>query len=540
MIERRKCGPFAAWSLAAALVFPCGCSGSDLPDGSDPDIGPGTPDLVFDDSGATQVIFDVGEDLTLPAGSEQVLHLQVLPQGKHTIRLALVGTSTDAFLSKGIVDTDEHGVAPPVTLTVVEANSEFTVRAAVGRIEKALHVVTLPAITGTLVLTPYYAGTRDIDEWVASVHVDGRCEDLAGTPPPDGDFRTTAPFGQNIRLQNVPAGRRLAVVVRSEGIVGGCHDADPIPAGTEANVSLEVVNRPLQIDSLTMDVSFGLILSLDLLPALDELIYRAVSPMVAGASDDLEAVLQAMAAASTSPQAFTDARNANGWRNVLLAALDPALAGNGLRTLSRRWMQSGLTRLTPDDAIRGSLSSMPVGESGSLTLASVAGLDPEEAGFEPAHVASIDTDTNDFVRIGATLPWHPTPLLANLAKLEAVVQFPEATTAAQALGRAFDCENVATLLVDANGAAPPGQSFAGCNLACTVDLCSQAMVTLWSRIDGSDLPVVPWEITAAAQAELDVEAQPEALDGNWAGSLVVDDFGTAPMNGAFGALKPDN
>jgi hypothetical protein len=302
-------------------------------------------------------------------------------------------------------------------------------------------------------------------------------------------------------------------------------------------VTLEVVDRPMQVDDLAMEVNLGLVLSADLLPAFDELIYRAVSPMANGASDDLEAVLLAMATAATSPQAFTNARNANNWRNVLLG--NP-LAGNGLRTLSRTWMQRGLTRLTVTDAFRGSLTSSAGGGGGSLTLTTIAGLDPVEAGFGAEHTASIEAETNDFVRIGATLPWLPTPLLSNLAKLEAVVQFPEATTAAQALAQAFDCANVGTLLVDANGNAPAGQSFAGCNLTCTIDLCQQAMVSLWTRVDGSSLPAIPWDISAAAQADLDASAHPKSLDGRWVGSLPVQDFGTAPMGGAFGALKPND
>jgi hypothetical protein len=216
-----------------------------------------------------------------------------------------------------------------------------------------------------------------------------------------------------------------------------------------------------------------------------------------------------------------------------------ALAGNGLRTLSRSWMQTGLDRLTPPDSFRGILTSAD-GAAGTLSITSVAGLEPAEAGFAVEHPASIDTETNDFVRIGATLLWQPSPLLANLAKLEAVVQFPEASTAAQALGQAFGCASVAGVLVGNNGNAPDGESFTGCDLACTVDLCSQAMSTLWGRIDGSELPVIPWDISAAAQAELDAEARPEALDGSWAGTLPVSDFGTAPMNGAFDALKPTN
>jgi hypothetical protein len=254
--------------------------------------------------------------------------------------------------------------------------------------------------------------------------------------------------------------------------------------------------------------------------------------MVAGASNDLTAVLNAMGDAAASPQDFNDARVANDWTGVLI---DNPLAGNGLRTLSRTWMQTGLNRLSPSDSFRGTLSSQ-TGTAGTLTIASVAGLAPEEAGFEAEHPTSIDTETNDIVRIGTTLMWQPSPLLANLAKLEAVVQFPEASTAAQALAQAFDCSNVAIRLDAANQLS----SFASCDVDCFADLCSQAMVTLWSRVDGSDLPMIPWDISAAAEAELDDTAHPASLDGGWAGSLPVPDFGTAPMTGDFGATAPAN
>lgn len=536
MIERRKCGPRAVWPLLAALLLPCGCGASADELARDPDEGSGTPRNPFEDSGATQIRFLSGEgELTLTAGAEQQLSLEVLPLGRHTIRLTLVGDAGQAFLSHGTVDTDANGVAPPVTLTVLEGNTEFTVRAAAGLVEAELRVVTLPAETGTLVIAPQYAGNREVERWVASVHVDASCDELTGTPPPDGPIVVEAPRGRPIRLSNVPAGRRLAVVVRSEEVVVGCNDSAPIAAGVEANVTLEVVDRPMQVDSLALNVNFGLFMTADALPAFEELIYRAVSPMVAGASNDLQAVLNAMGDAASSAQAFNQARVANDWTGVLLANMNSALAGNGLRTISRTWMQRGLNRLIPSDSFRGRLASED-GASGTLTIASVAGLDPEEAGFGADHPAFIETETNDFVRIGTTLMWRPSPLLANLAKLEAVVQFPEATTAAQALAQVFDCSNVATRLQAANQESP----FVGCDLACFADLCSQAMVTLWSRVDGSDLPVIPWDVSAAAQAELDATAHLESLDGSWAGSLPVQDFGTAPMNGDFWAVTPAN
>src|SRR5688572_7930394 len=305
MFARRKYAVFRGRPLLAVLLSlmatAVGCGTSLSPEADDPpSMEPEGPD-PFPDSGAETLTFNVGPELLLQAGAQQVLEVTVEPPGEHTVRLAVLGDGAEAYLSESIVVTDSGGVTPPVTLAVVSAGNDFIVRAAVGNLRSELHVVTLPASTGTLVVTPTYTKTRPVAEWTASVHLDKRCEDLTGTPPPDGSLPRAAADGEAIYLASVPVGRALAVVMRAEQFAGGCRNVDPIQAGTETPVSVEVMDRPMHVDGTDLALSLGLALSGEVVPALEELIFRAVAPMAGGAADDLEAVLVAMAQQADTP-----------------------------------------------------------------------------------------------------------------------------------------------------------------------------------------------------------------------------------------------
>lgn len=518
--------------LTASLL---GCGGADLEGAPDEGVvaGPGTSDGE-DDASADAIVFDVGRELRLTAGTERTLTLRVSPPGEHAVRLALVGDGRGAFLSEALVRTDANGEATFV-LTVTAADSEFSVRAAVGGTQSELRVVTLPAETATLTITPYYAGDRELANWVASVHLGARCEELEGTPPPDGQAAVQAAGSGPIVLTGVPAGRALAAVVRSSQLAGGCHDVEPIRAGTQANVSVEILDRPMQVRDVSLRLELGLLTqSPDLLPALDELVYRTVAPMVAGLSDDLEAVLQAMAAAAAPPEAFEAARQSNNWRTLLVQNLDPGLAGTGLRSTARGWMQDGLDRLAEPDAIVGTLTSGTSGSVAVLALESFGGLLPAAAGFEPEHPAAVAAESNDFLRIGTSLDWEPRAFLVNIAALEAAGDFPGATPP-EALALTFGCEEVADLLVPGTGG---GEAFAGCDEACVQGLCEQAMETLWSRVERASVPTALWDISAAARATLDGQARPAQIQGSWAGTLDVSGFGDAPMGGPLSGTPP--
>ena len=63
------------------------------------------------------------------------------------------------------------------------------------------------------------------------------------------------------------------------------------------------------------------------------------------------------------------------------------------------------------------------------------------------------------------------------------------------------------------------------------------MRELWSRVTNSDLPAVPWQISGAARAEIDINARPTSVEGDWVGSLTVSDFGVTPIQGPFSGLS---
>jgi hypothetical protein len=93
----------------------------------------------------------------------------------------------------------------------------------------------------------------------------------------------------------------------------------------------------------------------------------------------------------------------------------------------------------------------------------------------------------------------------------------------------FGCDDVASILVESSSIE--GEAFAGCDEACTSALCATAMVELWLRVAESGLPAVPWQISAAARAQVDAQARPTGVDGSWVGSLEVDGFPTTPIGG---------
>jgi hypothetical protein len=543
MFLRRRDAVFRAQPFVAGLVWLMaavgGCGEVSPPENDDGlQQDPETQD-PFPDSSAEALRFDVGPELLLPAGAEQVLRLTVEPPGEHTVRLAVLGDGAEAFLNESLIVTGSDGVTPPVTLSVLSAGRDFIVRAAVGSLRSDLHVVTFPANTGTLVVTPTYGKTRSVAEWTASVHLDKRCEDLVGNPPPDGSLRKAAPDGAEIRIAQVPVERPLAVVMRAEQFAGGCRNVDPIQSGTETPVSVEVMDRAMHIDGAAVALRLGLELSGEVVPALNELVYRAVTPMAGGAADDLEAVLVAMSLAADTTQDFNSALEQNGWRTLLLSEIGTNLSGTGLRTLVRSWMEAGLTRLTASDAIVGTLRSSDQGEAATLVLDGVAGLAPAAAGFQSENAATMGVERNDFLLIGAPLTWLPSPFLSEVAQREAVAQLPGATSAPRALALSFDCERVAQLLVEQNGNAPPDEAFPGCDQGCVLDLCNGAMDALWARVEGSNLDAVLWDITAAAPATVDAEARPSEVEGTWAGSLSITNFpsGPAPMGGPFAGVK---
>lgn len=514
------------WAVAA-----CGGSTDDV---ALPPISAGTPDDIFPDTEPQAIAFLPGDELDMVAGETLTLTVTVSPADTvHTVRFALLGDAEDAFVNPSLVQTGPDGVAE-TALTALTAASRFTVRAASSRISAEREVVTVAASGATLVVTPNYMGSRPVARWAASVHVNATCESLQGVPFPDGSRLSTS--ASPVRVEDIPAEVPLAVVVRGEQFAGGCRDVPPLRANSETAVTVDVTNRPIQTAGLGLDVSLGVEATEAPNPALDQLAFRAVSPLTGGATDDLAALLDAMGNAAEDRTAYDQARAAQSWRAALVAGLAPELPGNGLRTLVQDWMRAGLDRLEQPGALRGTLVVSGADGAAAFTLQSVIGLSPEAAGFVAENGASAVVEMEDFLRLGTTLDWQPSPLLSQAATLTALERDPERVSAADAMATQFGCDDVASILVEAS---TTDEAFAGCDEACTRGLCEAAMGELWSRVAGSALPSVPWQISAAARAVVDAQARPISVDGSWIGSLTVQGFGATPIGGPFSGSASD-
>jgi hypothetical protein len=180
----------------------------------------------------------------------------------------------------------------------------------------------------------------------------------------------------------------------------------------------------------------------------------------------------------------------------------------------------------------------PAGEA-IFTLGSVSGFLPAQVGFAPLNMALISAETDDVLRVGTSLSWQPTLFLAAAAERVAISESPATRhSAPEGMAEAFDCANVASVLVDAGAA--PGEAFPDCDEDCMLVLCDTAMEVLWSRVTGSNLPAVPWQISGASRAQIDGEARLTSLAGNWIGSLTLSEFGDAPIQGPFSGTSNAN
>ncbi|HTV19739.1 MAG TPA: hypothetical protein VMG12_13735 [Polyangiaceae bacterium] len=513
--------------LIGTLWALLGCGGS--PESLDSaDAGSGVPDGVFPDTRATSVEFVPGGELALVAGQTAELTVQVLPAGVHTVRFALLGDTDDAFLSASVKETDADGRVE-ASLTALGAATTFTVRAAAGRASGTLEVITQEASRATLLVNPKYPGTRPVSEWSASVHYGTTCANLTGVPFPDGEQLTTG--RRPVTVEDVTAGVPVAVVVRARQFAGGCQGLSPLRANAVQRVDVDVSDLPMQTANLSLEVGFGVEATEMPNPALDELAFRAVSPLAGSASDDLAALLDAMSALSDDTAAFEAARAAQTWRTALVNGLAPNLPGTGLRTLVQNWMRSGIELLEVPGALRGTLTALAPGVAASLRLESVIGLAPEEAGFAAENTASAAAETDDFLQLGTTLQVLPSTLLAAAASQAALTRDPERTSPADAMATQFGCDDVASIITGVG--SQPGEAFEGCDEGCALALCREAMGVLWARVADSALPAVPWQISGRARARIDDDARPRQVGGTWIGTLTVPNFGTTPIQGPF-------
>jgi hypothetical protein len=264
----------------------------------------------------------------------------------------------------------------------------------------------------------------------------------------------------------------------------------------------------------------------------------AVDALAGSSGNDVQALLDAMrdATSSADRDIFSAARLSSHWDSALSAAFGRD-AATRLRTAADRWMTAGLLRFEAPDAFLGQLSALSDGAL--LTLGSVAGVAPASAGFPNNFQSTWSADSSDTLLLGTELSWVPSRLVTALALAPAQLEFPQAASTESALAQSLDCGLTASVLLE-NGSTPGSVVYAGCDEACALTVCTQAVAALWKKASGaSGATVATLDLTAAGKADVGDDAAITGLKGSWVGSLVIGPD-SAPVSGALSAVRASN
>jgi hypothetical protein len=499
---------------------------------------------------ATSIEFESVGDLA--ARTQVRIKVQVLPlqAQPYQVRFALPtsgGDPQDAVLDQALVTTDSLGIAS-VLLTAPSAPTEFDVRATVGALSKPLRVRVTESGFASLQVQPLYAGFRTITTWVASAYTDTTCANLTGTPPEDGPLQslpasaTSAP-----QLDDVPAGTRLAITLRSGHFVGGCASVEKVRPGSPDKpqpVQVTVLDRPIDLNASTLNLS--LVLPEDD-TAWSGLLQQASDSVLAAllgtSTDDVDALLDAMREASgASRQSFENARKAEVWDDLLRAHWG-ASASTKLRDLYKGWLAAGRQRFNDSEHLfTGQLT--PIEQPGSpldqrsadLTLLTVADLPSKQAGFVERAKVSWSAGADDSILLGTDLYFVESQLMCGLAEAALLKANPEVEDAPALLAEALDCDGLSSVLVAAGANAELG--YDGCNAQCLTTLCESAAQALWQRgADATGLSPARLSINATGDARVGDAAEVAGMGGTWLGALTVADEKTT-TGGTLTAVAP--
>lgn len=514
---------FRVSSLAAACValfalVACGSSDDRDPD-ADETVEPNEP------VDPPSLRFRTGPDIVLRPRGERRIEVQVTPAGAHSIEFALIpdpNAPDDAVLDRNRALSDADGIAR-VTLTAPSTSAVLSLRASLGSQAVYASIRVVGDAFGALRVHPSYAGQRVATSWVASVHLERRCEDLAGTPTDDGDLIGVSTT-DTIEIGSVPITPLLAVTLRSGRFLSGCLTLDDALEEGETRTQFVPVSAiPLRLESSVLDLAVALEPA-D--PALNELLdasladgllaLRRSDPELPAAPDDLAALLDAMQASLFGHEAaFESARASESWDELLADALDDPERSRLGESLAR-WTRIGRSALLSSRAFEGRLQSSPsVPGHARFTVDRVAGIGAEQAGVGTEEPWSWEADAVDRIGLGGVVYWTPSKFSAALSIAPALAE-TGALTMVDALTRVYDCALVGRTLDDAS--PEPGAPGTSCDAACLETLCRTALATLWDRVrlfSGSELERLAF--TAVGAASVGNEAEAVALEGRWVG-----------------------
>jgi hypothetical protein len=465
-------------------------------------------------------------DTTLTPGQEVPVLVQASPAGQYLVRFALPNDTTsdplDAVLERSEVPTDASGLAS-VKLTAPSTIATFRVRASIaGDLSVEREFTVTDGGTVKVRVHPIYTRGRDTTTWEASARPEDSCANHPSIPVPDGRITDDSPRGEDPELLDVPVGIPVAITVRSGQFVGGCTSIEmfrPGPPETEHVVEVTVLNRPLELAQSNVDIS----LQLD---AEDEAfrdvnLAAAESALVAlrgSSTDDADALLDAMRGA-LSGQARQDldaARKAESWDDLVRAHWG---GPTRLHDTMSTWLASGSVELAnSDELLQGQLSAVDA-KSAELTLLSVAGISPAQAGFVSSSLVSWSAEADDTIGLATDVYLSSSRLATGLAAVAALDAFAAADRAEQALALALDCSGLTSTLAAAG--ADSVLAYPLCNGTCLNELCEQASLTLWQRArDATSTQPLRLALTATGEVDgVGDAAEVNHITGSWVGEL---------------------
>jgi hypothetical protein len=440
------------------------------------------------------------------------------------VRFALLDEAKDASLDESEVQTDEAGFAE-VQLTGPTSPALFRVRSSVGsEISDELGVSVSDAGYVTLRVHPVYSGIRPITGWVSSVHADKECSELAATPFVDGTLVAESDANELAELRAVPAGRPLAVTVRSARLVSGCLETGKLSPDSATTLDVPVQDHPIQLADLTLELVIGIDNdSMAWTDAMRLSIEPALESLRSSAESDLEALLDAVPEVLDPHlvDTFSEARQGDSWDAAAEGILGAEEADSVLTDTIRQWMGVAAEAMAGPESFRATLmAGSDAAPEGELVLTEVAGLEPRLAGFASTNSVSITADPADKLLFASTLYWLPSQLLTELAARLLAEQSPGMTPVA-ALAQRFDCPALSEVL-----AASDALSDVGCEQSCAELLCEEAVEVLWKRVRNASATVLHsalLKLTGTTSVTLNGDAEPDSVDGTWIGTVAIRD-----------------
>jgi hypothetical protein len=473
----------------------------------------------------TALAFDGSSELRLAPGEVRALHVVASPPGTYLVRFGLLGDPGDASLDYSEVTTSPGGVAE-VVLTAPSTERIFHVRASIGTSLTAQTSIAVGKGFTTLQVTASYDGERPVVSWVASARTGKTCADLAGNPPPDGDFVAQALAFGAPEIVGVPAEATLAVTLRAGRSIGGCTVVSDLAPNTVHEIVVPVSDVP--VDFARTDLEFSMKIdapSANVDAVLDETEAQMLERLSGGRSSDVTSLLDAMAEAVDPAEkpSFVAQRDSAGWETRLTLAFGLG-ASSELRRPLRAWFAAARQQLLEREMLSGVLlTSEENPDSVPLRLSRVFDYDPIAAGFSPALVSrlAVSVQPGDDLVVGGTLEWFPPQLLGRITSDVAIAKVTGAASGPDALAAELSCDTVADLLAEHGVDAT--HSFTGCDRDCTRELCATALQDLWDRmVDVADVTPAKLVLSATGAASINEFAHIATAGGSWNANL---DFG---------------